>query len=256
MSKRLQTVAESLYGLPQPLVKQASDPILAKRDPTVNDTGYPLAQLWLNTVSDTLWDLVDVSAGVATWALLASSGGALNTLTGDDAIPILPNAGNINIQGGAAGAIAFTSGGLGQMDAAVQVDGTTITIVGNQLVASGALPVQYFSLTTIGAVTATTADIALPNNQVSQVLTNIAYVDSLVTVGGGAFISGGVIEQAGVFSLLNIVDDISINESGALAASDYAYIAGGGASTMAVQVTGVAGFTINWRVAVTIISTP
>lgn len=256
MSKRLQTVAESLYGLPQPLVKQASDPILAKRDPTANDTGYPLAQQWLNTVGNNLWSLVDVSAGVATWTLLASGGGALNTLTGDDAIPVVPVAGNINVLGGVAGAIAFSNGGAGQMDATVQVDGTTITIVANKLTASGTLPAQYFSLTTVGAVTATTADINLPDNNVSQVVTNFAYVDAAITVGGGALLSGGVIEQLGVFSLLNIVDEISINESGALAASDYAYIAGGGASTMAIQVTGVAGFTINWRIAVTIISTP
>ena len=256
MSKRLQTVAESLYGLPQPLVKQASDPILAKRAPTVNDTGYPLAQLWLDTVTNSLFSLVDVAAGVATWTMLASGGGALNTLTGDDAIPVIPNAGNIDVLGGAGGAIVFSNGGLGQMDAQVQVDGTTITIVGNTLQATGTLPAQYFSLQTIGAVTATTTDITIPNNQVSQVVTNFAYIDSGITVGGGALLSGGVIEIGGVFSLLNIVDEISINESGALAASDYAYIAGGGASTMAIQVTGVAGLTINWRVAVTIISTP
>src|SRR6267154_6815573 len=132
MSKRLQTVAESLYGLPQPLVKQPSESIIAKRDPTVQDTGYPLSQLWLDTVNNSLFSLVDVTAGIATWTLVGSGGTPLTTLTGDVGGPIVPVAQNINIQGGAAGAILFSSGGAGQMNAVVQVDGTTIQIVADK----------------------------------------------------------------------------------------------------------------------------
>lgn len=182
--------------------------------------------------------------------------GPLDALHGDIGLPVVPVGGVINIQGGATGAISFSNGGFGQLDAAVQVDNTTITIVGNQLVASGALPVQYFSLQTINGASASTPDIILPDNQVSQVQVSIAYMDTGVTVGGGVLLSSAVIEIGGVFTLLNALDELSLNESPALALTDYAYIAGGAASTMKVQVTGVVPYTINWRVGVTIISTP
>lgn len=229
-----------------------------RRDPTQRDYGpYRVGDRWVNKATDTVWMLTNKANGIATWVMLGGGGAPLNTLTGDDGFPVTPVGNNINIQGGGTGAILFTTSGAGQLDAAVQVDGTTIAISGGVLsVVGGAFPMVCFSLTTINAVTAETADIPLPDNQASQLLTNLSYIDTGITVGGGALLSSAVIEQAGVFTLLNILDELSVNESPALGASNYEYIAGGAASTMRVRVTGVAGFTLNWRVCVSIISTP
>lgn len=255
MSKRLQTVAESLYGLPQPLVKQPSDPIIAKRDPTVQDTGYPLAQLWLDTVNNSLFSLVDVTAGVATWTLIASGGTPLSTLTGDDLIPIVPVAQNINVQGGAAGAILFSSGGAGQMNAAVQVDGTTIQIVADKLTAVNTD--LLFSLTTVGAVSASTADIPIPNNQTTGVDATFAVINATQTLGASDAALGAVRVSGGVVTIIDgDLTDYAVVEDMTLALSDYTIIPGGGASTFKIQVTGVAGQTLNWRVRVVLTSTP
>jgi len=119
------------------------------RSPTTSDSSqiYSLGDIWVDTVANNIYILSDVTNNVATWVLAAVVGGALNTLTGDVGGAIAPAAGNINIQGGAAGAISFSNGGAGQMDAAVQVDGVTISIVANELVAasSGNVNVDGFA---------------------------------------------------------------------------------------------------------------
>jgi len=50
-------------GLPQPLAAYYAPPIIAKRDPTVNDTGYPLGQVWDDKVLNRAWILTSVVAG-------------------------------------------------------------------------------------------------------------------------------------------------------------------------------------------------
>jgi len=255
MSKRLQTVAESLYGLPQPLVKQPSESIIAKRDPTVQDTGYPLSQLWLDTVNNSLFSLVDVTAGIATWTLVGSGGTPLTTLTGDVGGPIVPVAQNINIQGGAAGAILFSSGGAGQMNAVVQVDGTTIQIVADKLTAVNTD--LFFSLTTVGAVSANTPDIPIPNNQTTSIDATFAVINATQTLGASDASLGAVRVNGGVVTVIDAdFTDYALVEDVALDALDYNLVAGGGASTCQVQVIGVAGQTLNWRVRITLTSTP
>jgi hypothetical protein len=73
MVKHLQTQAESLYGLPQPIVNQFPKPIIARRDPTPSDTGYPFAQIWDNTVAGTIFALASNSGGIASWLSLGGS---------------------------------------------------------------------------------------------------------------------------------------------------------------------------------------
>lgn len=92
--------AETLSGSPQPnFTNYAPKTIKAKRAPTTGDTGYDLGQTWLDTVGDDYYVLSDVSAGVATWDLLGTNTGPLNTLTADSGGAISPSAGNINILG-------------------------------------------------------------------------------------------------------------------------------------------------------------
>ncbi len=242
-------------------------PIVETSDPgSFFVPGLPIGKRWVNRSANTEWVLTSITtvAGVTTptWTLRSSSGGVLNTLTGDVGIPVVPVGANIDVKGGAAGAVLFSNGGAGLLSAQVQVDGTTITINGSdQLTASGALPVQYFSLTTVGAVTATTAAIPVPLNQATQVLINLAYVTTDFLGGGGVLDSIAVLSNGGGVLVVNPEDELSINETDGsggthdLSASDVNVTAPGG-SNIAVQVLGVAGVTINWRIAVTLISTP
>ena len=123
------------------------------RAPTTSDyQNFVLGDEWLDrSVSPPDWyKLASKANNIAIWLNISSSGGgSLSTLTGDDAVPVIPVAANINLQGGGSGAIAFTSGGPGQMNAQVLVDGASITIVGNQLFAAGGSnPIQ--TINTIG----------------------------------------------------------------------------------------------------------
>lgn len=113
------------------------------RAPLISDRGiYNIGDLWIDTVADTPYILVDQGGGIANWVSF-SAAASLIQLTGDAGGAVAPVAGNINIQGGAAGAIQFANGGAGQLDAQVLVDGVTITIVGNQLVAAAGLADTY-----------------------------------------------------------------------------------------------------------------
>jgi len=144
-------------GLPQPLAAYYAPPIIAKRDPTVNDTGYPLGQVWDDKVLNRAWILTSVVAGQANWVLMGVGVGAgVQTVNGVS--PVLGNMDLINQS--AAGAITVTPGlpASGQVGLSVNVDGVTIQIVGNQLVATAVSP----ALTLTGDVGA--AQLFLANN--------------------------------------------------------------------------------------------
>lgn len=95
-----------------------SDPFITQfstRDPTANDTNYPIQKRWYNTDLDNEWILVDFTSfnGLlqANWQSV-SSALAVETLTGNSGGPVGPDVNNnINVIG----------------------NGTTITIVGTPL---------------------------------------------------------------------------------------------------------------------------
>jgi hypothetical protein len=100
MAQKLRPQAETLSGSPQPnFTNFQPGTIKAKRAPTTTDTGYDLGQFWLDKTGDDLYGLVDVSAGIATWNVLAASPGEVATLTGDTGGAISPSSGNITIAG-------------------------------------------------------------------------------------------------------------------------------------------------------------
>lgn len=111
---RLKPQAESLYGLPQPLSGQNPSPIIAKRDPTTLDTGYAIGQNWVNTVLGTVFELVTVSAGSATWASLGTTSGSFATVTAGTfttstaATAISLASGNVFTGTGSNAAVGFT----------------------------------------------------------------------------------------------------------------------------------------------------
>lgn len=110
MAQKTRPQAETLYGLPQPLQTGLIVPIIAKRDPTSLDTGYPLGQTWDNKVLNTYWVLTSVAAGAANWEELTPNGsGSLGSLTGDTGTAT-PSAGNIQIAGTAAQITTAASG--------------------------------------------------------------------------------------------------------------------------------------------------
>ena len=61
------------------LTKQLKDydvPYVIKTsNPASSDSGYRVPTIWVNAILDTVYLLTDVTAGVATWGLIASGGG-------------------------------------------------------------------------------------------------------------------------------------------------------------------------------------
>lgn len=127
------------YGTPNPLNPAAASPISSTRAPTTTDLGFGQGQFWIFQPSGQLYYLANITAGVANWIIVGTGPGSVNTV---NLVP--PAAGNINLvnQGGA-GAVVITapgSGGANSVGLAVNVDGVTIQIIGNQLVAVAAVP--------------------------------------------------------------------------------------------------------------------
>jgi len=107
MVQKTRPQAETLSGSPQPnFTGYSVNPIISKRTPTANDTGYPLGQVWVDKSNDSYWALTSVSAGVATWQVLGAGGGSIATINLQP-----PIAGNFNIVGTANQITASTSSG-------------------------------------------------------------------------------------------------------------------------------------------------
>ena len=76
MVKQLQSATESLYGYPQGVVPQFPSPFSAKRAPATSDIGYPIGQIWVNTVAGTVSMLASKTLGgpgIASWLSLGGS---------------------------------------------------------------------------------------------------------------------------------------------------------------------------------------
>lgn len=71
--------------------------VRSTRNPTSNDTKYPIASMWINTSNNTAW-LLTSNPGV--WSEFAASvAGAIISITGDSGGAELPSAGNFNLLG-------------------------------------------------------------------------------------------------------------------------------------------------------------
>ena len=192
----------NLYGFPQPLTQVFPAPIIAQRAPTTSDIAYPIGQQWIDEVGDDAYILVDVTAGVATWNVTATTPGNVDTLTGNSGGAITPSAGNINVIG--AGVLAFA--GSGSTLTGSITPGTTLvsTIAGNSggarsptagamsIVGSGALAFAGSGSTLTGSITPGTA------------------LASTLTGGSG----GALSPTAGNFNLLGTANQITSIGSG------------------------------------------
>jgi hypothetical protein len=73
-----------------------------KKDPTPQDiTGMDIGDFWVNTAVPQSWQLVAKVGGIATWILVGTGLGSLDSLTPDLGGAVFPTANNINIVGGA-----------------------------------------------------------------------------------------------------------------------------------------------------------
>lgn len=159
---KLQPQAESLSGLPQPLVPKNPATILAKRAPTTTDTGYPLGIEWLDKVGGNLYFLLAVAAGSATWLTVNGGSGSFSTLTvtGLSTLGAVNGTGTFSINGSGS---ATSSIGAGIATGAVSIGNTTGGVALNGLVTVGTGIVYSNAGATSGTTTATL------NNRIGQV---------------------------------------------------------------------------------------
>ena len=169
-----------------PLTDMAAVPIVSPRNPTANDTGYQLGQLWVATTSNNAYILTSVKAGLATWQLVEASGGAgvFSSLT--------VNPGPINLTG------ALTQVGT----TLINTTGAAATTVGNAThgltVAAGGLTVTAGGLTvTAGNIVATAGNISTTAGSISSHTTLTAGTGITATTGNIVSTAGNV-EGVGV----------------------------------------------------------
>lgn len=79
-------------------------PVVQKRAPSTQDILYRIGQLWVDSVGKSSYQLITLSSSngltIATWNLLATNTGPLNTLQGSTGGVIAPIAGNLTIAAG------------------------------------------------------------------------------------------------------------------------------------------------------------
>jgi acyl-coenzyme A thioesterase PaaI-like protein len=82
----------------------AQTPVVQKRAPSTQDILYRIGQLWVDSVGKSSYQLITLSSSngltIATWNLLATNTGPLNTLQGSTGGVIAPIAGNLTIAAG------------------------------------------------------------------------------------------------------------------------------------------------------------
>lgn len=113
------------YGLSQALPAIFPVPINGKRAPTTSDIGYQLGQIWL--YNSNAYILVNVGAGVATWLLLESGGGAgvFASLTVTPGPTSITGTTGINTSG--TGVTTIGTGGTGAVNIGNATGNTAVT---------------------------------------------------------------------------------------------------------------------------------
>lgn len=126
------------YGVGAPSIKLNPPPIISTRDPTTNDTRFPLGQEWVNKSTASVFALGSVSAGVATWVALGGGSSAIATINSN-----APIAGN------------YVLAGTANQIAVAQTAGTTTFTIPATLIAPGSIAATTTVTATLGNITAT-----------------------------------------------------------------------------------------------------
>jgi hypothetical protein len=141
------------YGVGAPKITLNPPPIISTRAPATTDTRYPLGQSWVNKSTSTAYQLVSVAAGSATWVLLGSSSGAVDSVLGTANQITVSTAGNVAT---ASLPAAITAPGSLTTTTTLAA-GTTLTAGTGLTVTTGNATVATGNITsTLGSVTAGT----------------------------------------------------------------------------------------------------
>lgn len=169
-------------------IKERNPPEIWFRDhaPTINDYAlYDVLDFWQDTTTLKIYVLVDKKANIANWQEIFIGTSILLNLQGDVGAPVPPAGFTTQVKGGGSGAIQFSNGGGNLLAAQVLVDGTTIQIVGNQLVVNPAfLFPQWIEIFASQAVAVNTNYIANGAALVVMALPAIAPQGSEIRVAG------------------------------------------------------------------------
>lgn len=146
------------YGLSEALPSIFPSPIVAKRAPTANDTGYQLGQIWIFSASNAAYILTSVVAGVASWNLLEAGGGAgaFASLVVTPGPTSITGVTAINTTG--AGVTSINTGGTGALNLGNATGNTNVT---GALSASTTLTAGTGLIATSGNITASTGNLVL-----------------------------------------------------------------------------------------------
>jgi hypothetical protein len=178
MVKTLRTQAESLYGLPQPVVNQFPTPVIARRAPTTSDLGYILGQIWVDKVGLNIYGLASNGGGIATWAIMGTVSSTFTTITATNFVTAAVATGttltgntwsatgtnaaiDLNLTPkGAAGDVNITAGDLAIAGGNLEVPAGTVTGGTGVIATTGGVTATAGGVTaTAGGVTATAGDI-------------------------------------------------------------------------------------------------
>lgn len=148
MSQKLAPQANSLYGTPSPLNKQALPPVVAQRAPTTSDLGYQIGQEWVY-VGNSAYILTNVAGGVATWSSQVST---INNLS--------PTGGNITVAGTANQVTVASAGSTVTLSlpSSLVVGDVTLNPSGAKLIVQGGAVTDFIGQATLAAGTVTIAN--------------------------------------------------------------------------------------------------
>jgi hypothetical protein len=176
---------------------QPTDIQIKNRDPLTSDSkNYYLGTWWLNTNNNNLFYLASLSRGIALWINVASSMGAVNTLTGNSGGPISPLAGNINVIGDLT--TISIAGNPGTSTLTVSATGFPFisTLTGNS---GGAVPATANNINVVGS-----GNLSVAGNPSTHTLTisqSGAVAISFLTQSGTAVPAAGVLTVNGANGL-------------------------------------------------------
>ena len=192
--------AETLYGFPQPIQKQTPPPILAKRAPTGNDTGYNVGQSWIY-VGNGGYELISVSQGVANWQPTSGSGSVQSIIGTANEITASSSTGNVTLS------IPTAFQAPGSITAATSITATNGNIVlgtaGNKLsIATGANA-------SVGTTAAMTGSPGAVTVSTTACTTSSKIIYSRATTGGTEGNVSITAQSAGSFTLTSTGNETS-----------------------------------------------
>jgi len=178
------------YGLSQPLINVFPPPIISTRNPTTADKAT-IGTVWINTFTNLIYMITNITDNVADWVLITSSGGTVQFLSGNVGGPVGPDgSGNIDVIG----------------------DGTTTIVTGN--------PATHTLEITVGGDVATTYDADVGSAVPSGGIITFAGGTGITTTGSGNTIT---ITAAGT-----VAESFPTNSGTAIPSVGVLHINGGG----------------------------